>query len=65
MVFLGYVSGILSPIDVRTAVSTKLRAVNNETGNVLLWTHCKSVSLSWAQCGDKSLNPTLGKQGGW
>jgi hypothetical protein len=43
MIFLGYVSGIISPIDVRTTVSIKLRAVNSETGNVLLWTHCKSV----------------------
>jgi len=66
MIFLGYVSGIIFHIDSRTAVSAKLRAVNNVTESLLLWVHCTSVvQISWAQCGDKSLNPTLGKQGGW
>jgi hypothetical protein len=62
----GYCSRIPSALRIRTALSTQLRAVSNEAGAVLLWAHWNMwYNLSWAQCGDKSLNPTLGKEEGW
>jgi hypothetical protein len=43
MGFIGYVSGNLSTVGVRTAVNAQLRAGSNETGDVLLWANCKLV----------------------